>query len=212
MPSSMPTFVPSPSPTAGLNLTTNSPGSTGTQNRPRHPTPHWLTFGRPLVFGGLFFVMCLRGCDSLADRYANRLVASSQVAEPQFNDDWSARRGKLEVERDELNAKSDRTIDDDVRLENIQKQLETLNEQMRKERAEKQLEWNELRNAARDAQASTRMWAFWRQLLFLPAALVFVAGLILVGSAADGAERWLCLTMLAIVVYSLFVGGAAWTG
>jgi hypothetical protein len=169
-------------------------------------------WGRPLLFGGLFLVMFTRGCDSLADRYAARLVASSEVAEVQFNDAWAAKRAKLETERDALNATDERSLDDNVRLETIQTQLNTLSEQMRKERAEKQVEWNELRTSARDAQANTRIWAYWRQLVFLPAALVFVAGLILVGSAAEGAERWLCLSMLAIVVYSLFVGGVVWSG
>jgi hypothetical protein len=215
LPGAMPTFVPPHPPAPDPVITTHTQRTAARRESPRHGSPSspwWLIIGRPLLFGGLLLVMSLRGCDSLANRYAARLVASSEVAELQFDDLWTARRAKLEAERETLNAKPERTIDDNVRIENLDTQLSMLNEQMRKERSEKQLAWNELRNAARDAAASTQMWAFWRQLLFLPAALVFVVGLILVGSAADGAERWLCLTMLAIVVYSLFVGGAAWTG
>ena len=166
--------------------------------------------GRPLLFGGLLLIMVTRGCDSLADRYAASLAAQAEVVEQQFNDAWAAKRAPLEAQREALTANAERIIDDDIRLENIETQLNTLNDEMRKELAAKQVEWNALRTSARDSQASTRQWAFWRQLVFLPAALVFVVGLVLVGSNSEGAERWLCLAMLAIVVYSLFVGGAAW--
>lgn len=60
--------------------------------------------------------------------------------------------------------------------------------------------------------ASYRFWSLGRELFFLGGAILLVAGLLTNGLGGDGAEKWLCLIMLAIIVYSLFVGGAAWSG
>jgi hypothetical protein len=209
-----PTFVPAAQPpaaptTAAPVAVVGTPTSVSERAVTRS-AQRLYRLGRPLLFGGLFLILLTRGCDSLAERYAASLAASAEVVELQFNDAWAAKRAPLEAQRDALVANAERTLDDNIRLENIETQLSTLNAEMQKERAAKQVEWNALRTSARDSEASTRQWAFWRQLVFLPAALVFVIGLILVGSHAEGPERWLSLVMLAIVVYSLLVGGAAW--
>lgn len=63
---------------------------------------------------------------------------------------------------------------------------------------------------ATSAAASYRMWSLGRELVFLFGAVVLVAGLATNGIGGEGAEKWLSLVMLAIITYSLFVGGAAW--
>lgn len=63
---------------------------------------------------------------------------------------------------------------------------------------------------ATSAAASYRMWSLGRELFFLFGAVLLVAGLLTNGIGGDGTEKWLCLVMLAIIVYSLFVSGAAW--
>lgn len=209
-----PKFVPAsqppaaPTPTAPVSVV-GAPVSVSERAITRN-AQRLYRLGRPLLFGGLFLIMLTRGCDSLAERYAASLAASAEVVEQQFNDAWAAKRAPLEAQRDALLANAERTLDDNIRLENIETQLSALDAERQKESAAKQADWNALRTSARDSEASTRQWAFWRQLVFLPAALVFVTGLILVGSHAEGPERWLSLVMLAIVVYSLLVGGAAW--
>lgn len=67
-------------------------------------------------------------------------------------------------------------------------------------------------NAAASVEASYRFWSLGRELLFLAGAIVLVAGLATNGIRGEGAEKWLCLVMLAIITYSLFVGGGAWGG
>jgi hypothetical protein len=49
------------------------------------------------------------------------------------------------------------------------------------------------------------MWAFWREGLFWFGTLVFSIGLMTVGFTGKGAYRWMCLIMLAIIVFGLYV-------
>ena len=51
---------------------------------------------------------------------------------------------------------------------------------------------------------------YWRELFFVFAAIVLSLGLLVVSWGAEGAERWVTLMMLAIITFSLFVGGLAW--
>jgi hypothetical protein len=41
--------------------------------------------------------------------------------------------------------------------------------------------------------------------------MLLMPGLLAVGFAGQGAERWMCLAILAVVTFSLFVYGAAWS-
>ena len=85
--------------------------------------------------------------------------------------------------------------------------LETLDKEMQAEMEDlRNGRWRKLAGAARDAQANNEMWSFWREGIFWIGAFVFSMGLVIVGFTGKGAERWLCLAMLAIVVFSLFVG------
>jgi hypothetical protein len=72
--------------------------------------------------------------------------------------------------------------------------------------------WRDLEIAAKNARWDHDMWAYWQEMLFVLGAVAFTLGLILVGFASQGTQRWIALAMLAIIVYSLFVGGAVWTG
>jgi hypothetical protein len=61
--------------------------------------------------------------------------------------------------------------------------------------------------AARDANIS---WGYWREWLFVLGTLAFAAGLLTLGAAASGAQRWLLLAMVLILVFSVYVAGTAW--
>ena len=47
-------------------------------------------------------------------------------------------------------------------------------------------------------------------MLFVFGTIVLSFGLLIVSWTAQGAERWICLIMLAIITFSLYVGGIAW--
>lgn len=156
-------------------------------------------------------VLGIRGCDSLGQRSADRLVARAAVSKDRFEDTWTAKRYELEAERTRIQATKDESLRKEADLEAIAERLKTLDSDKQKERSRLERErWRDLEIAARDAKADNTMWAYWRQLCFLPATLVFVAGLLIMATTHEGPQRWICLIVLAIIAYSLFVGGAAW--
>ena len=53
-------------------------------------------------------------------------------------------------------------------------------------------------------------WAYWREWVFVLSAIVLTIGLLAVSAIAEGAERLVCLIMLAIITFSIFIGGVAW--
>jgi uncharacterized membrane protein len=65
--------------------------------------------------------------------------------------------------------------------------------------------------AARTAKTDHTINGYWRELFFVFAAIVLALGLMVVSWGAEGAERWVTLMMLAIITFSLFIGGLAWT-
>ena len=55
---------------------------------------------------------------------------------------------------------------------------------------------------------ATRKFEFHQGPIF--ASIVLASGLLVVGWNADGAERWISLVMLAIITFSVYIGGLAW--
>ena len=47
---------------------------------------------------------------------------------------------------------------------------------------------------------------------FVAGTMVLTAGLLIVGLTGQGARTWICLGILAIIAFSLYVGGTAWIG
>ena len=58
-----------------------------------------------------------------------------------------------------------------------------------------------------DATADNQIWGFWRELVFLLGTLALAAALLFVGHTSEGAERWMCLVGLAIILYSVYCRG-----
>jgi hypothetical protein len=163
--------------------------------------------GQPLILIGFLLVLLARGCDSLGDRYVTRVAARAEIAEDQFQDAWEDERAVIDRRRTALLEKEEPSAEDEEAIAALNEEVEELD-------AERQAEmerlrggrWRQLASAARDAQANDEMWGFWREGLFWFGTLLFSIGLMIVGFTGGRAERWLCLTMLAIVVFSLFVG------
>ena len=170
-----------------------------------------LNSSRLILAVGLLLVLVVQGCDLVARRQVDRLQGMSQVARAQFQDEWDRKRIGLEDQRSELQESSNGSATDQARDQQIVKELSQLGERMKTEETNRtRHEWRYDSLAARDAQANYMTGAYWRSLLFVFSSIVFVVGLLSVGRAAIGPECWLAWTMLAIVVYSLFVGGGVW--
>ena len=55
------------------------------------------------------------------------------------------------------------------------------------------------------------LWGFWRELTFAVGTAILAIGLLAVGFSGQGPERWVCLAMLGAIIFSVYVGGAAFT-
>lgn len=175
---------------------------------PRPETSPASMLGKQLLGVGLVLVLCLRGCDSLGDRYAARLNAMAEVGPIRFDEAWEAKKQAFETRRAGVKEEG---LKREAELEKLQLELDQMNATMSAEREQLvRTTWRELKNSAQNASADQAIWNFWRQVLFVPATLLFVVGLFWYGGSSDGPERWLCWSMLAIIGYSLFVGGVAW--
>jgi hypothetical protein len=64
--------------------------------------------------------------------------------------------------------------------------------------------------AARNAVAHQQAWSYWRALLLVGGTLVLGVGLLLGAWTSEGAERWACWLMLAVLLYCVLGGGSNW--
>lgn len=168
---------------------------------------HATLLGHPLLLAGLLLVLLSRGCDSVATHYAERVQAKSQLTQSRFKDEWDAKRAEIHKQQQRVKARVPQTDAERKILENLSKELDKLDEDKQREQAElTDGSWKALANAARDAEANNQMWGFWRTCVFWFGAVALSTGLVIVGFTSQGADRWMCLAMLAIVVYGLLTG------
>lgn len=149
-----------------------------------------LTVGRAMLLGGLVLVLLARGCDSIGNRAIARAGAKLQQAQNDFTDKW---------DRQMKDAKDSDKAD-------IQKKMDKEKTELEKG------DWADMRMASRDAVTSNAMWGYWHECMFIFGTIVLVLGL--VGTAFSGslAERILCMVMMAIITFSIYIGGLAWIG
>jgi len=164
-----------------------------------HPYAHAV-----LLLGFLLVIMS-RGCDSIGNRYVARAKAQHSNAKALFNDKWQR---KMQAIDDEISEEKD---------EGERKKLQKERDDLVKDRGKDQKklekgEWRDLEITARDAAANNAINGYWHELLFVLGTMILVVGLIAVGFRGEGAERTICLIMLAIITVSLYVVGVAWMG
>jgi hypothetical protein len=187
-----------------------------------------------LLIVGIVLVLTARGCDRLGTRSVARLHAKNKSAENQFKDKWQAKQQVFddeieryqELRKDEIKKKQEAS--EPYSAEQLQRHNDTLDEyddsiskqrekitELQEEKAETERtlakgEWRQLKIASRDASANNAMNAYWYELLFVFGSQLLVVGLLIMGLGGQGPERWICLIMLAIITFSLYVGGIAW--
>jgi len=170
-----------------------------------------LLAGRPMVAVGLVLVLLSKGCDAIGRRSVERADAMAQKAVEQFNDDVKAKELALQRESDEITSRGEAKPDDQKKLDDLHKRRTDLTASVAKDRTAKQNgEWRDLEIAAKSAGTDQKINGYRRELFFVFAATVLSLGLLIVSWGAEGAERWVTLMMLAIITFSLFVGGLAW--
>ena len=141
----------------------------------------------------------------------DRADAIAKKAVEQFDDAIKTKELEIQREIDEITARGEVKPDEQKKIDDLNKRHTDLATSAAKDRKAKQGgEWRELEIAARTAGMNHKINGYWRELFFVFAAIVLSLGLLVVSWGAEGAERWITLMMLAIITFSLFVGGLAW--
>lgn len=163
----------------------------------------WLGLAQGVLMIGLTLVLTARGCDGLGARNVARLKAKVDQEKLAFENAYAQDVAQLQAELGaEKLAEKTRT--------DLQKRLDDRRKQHDADGRMNEVEWSALRNAATEAAAANIVWGYWREMLFVAGTILFSLGLLAVAVGGIGAERYLCFGMLAIVVFSVYVGGAAW--
>jgi ABC-type transport system involved in cytochrome bd biosynthesis fused ATPase/permease subunit len=141
------------------------------------------------------------------------LKSQASLATEEFNYDYDIRQAALELEREQINAKAELSQYDQTRLESIDESLVKLQEDRQKEQSRlRRSTWQRLQHAADTAEANRQQVALFYTLGFVFGTMVLTIGLLIVGLTGQGAQSWICMGILAIIAFSLFVGGTAWIG
>jgi hypothetical protein len=183
------------------------PAGPASRSLPTDPQQLIRLASRIALLVGIVTVVLARGCDSIGVRYIARLKAISTSAESRFQAEWEQRRQALETQKNALQEQSQRSPAEQADLQDLSKKIAELDQQKQAEESRlRRSRWRELETNATLAGDNNVMWGFWRELLFQFGALVLASGLVAVAYSSEGPERWICLVVLAVVVYSIFNG------
>jgi hypothetical protein len=175
-----------------------------------------LLAGRPMLALGLILVLLARGCDSIGNRGVERVRQKADMAKTQFSDSWDQKLADTDRKLKTILEKAEKeapTPEDIAARDDLRKSRDSLDKERRKaQETFESTKYRELLVASRDAAAANRMWAYWREIFFVASTILLATGLLVVSWSAQGAERWVCLIMLAILTFSIYIGGVAWIG
>jgi len=165
--------------------------------------------GRPMLGIGLILVILARGCDTIGQRGVESAQMKPGVAETELTASWdkSIRNYTREIAKLEKEKKAENETKIKDLTERRSKAIDSRKEGVEEFRATK---GPDLELAAELAAAKNQSWAYWREWVFVLATIVLTVGLLSVSLIAQGAERMVCLVMLAIIAFSIFIGGIAW--
>lgn len=154
---------------------------------------------------GLLLALSARGCEGVAAKNVVRLQGQVDLEQRLFDEQ---RESALLVIQQKLD---DQKISAAIRTQ-LQKEHDDKQAEFDKRRKELQAgDWRLLANEAARATAENRAAGYWRELLFVCGSLLLAFGLAATALTGQGAERWVCFGLLAIIVFSLYVGGMAWS-
>ena len=163
-----------------------------------------------MVAAGLVLVLLARGCDVLSKRGVDSAIAQAKVAQAQFEDPWTKQVSETERKIATLEEKETPTPADTKEIQDARTSLRDVGKA--KQKAFRTFQATTLRDvtiAARDAESAYLISGYWREMLFVFGAIFLALGLLMVSWVAEGAERWVSLTMLAIITVSLFISNVS---
>jgi len=164
----------------------------------------------PVLLMGLLIVVWAKGCDTLGTRYVARVAARASIAESEFDQERAALIATVQNDHDELTAIEDPKASEQLEIEKAKEKLDELNDETNKLKTRLERgEWARLRGAAKNAADNNAMWAYYREMAFVFGSMILVIGLLGLAYTGDSAERWISYIMLAIITFSLYVGGFA---
>ena len=194
----------------GNGIQTNGPSGSQRLGRQRNPNlfEQIQLIGYPCLVIGFLLVISGKGWDSLGNRWASRLNANSQIAEQKFNARYESRINEYQAEIDAI---TDGNQPNGEQITRLNKQIADLKKEQSQQRSKlSKTTWFDMKVNARMAYANNQSWGFYRELLFVFGSMVLSVGLLVVGITGNPSEKWVCLIMLAIVTFSIYVGGFAW--
>jgi hypothetical protein len=154
---------------------------------------------------GLVLVLTAKGCDGLAAKHVARVQGQVDLAQRLFDEEREQAVLDVQLELDDPKTAASRKAP-------LQKLLQEVQDEFDKRRRELQNgDWRLATNAAARAGAENRAAAYWRELAFVVGTILFALGLLARAAVGQGAERWLAFGLLAIIVFSVYIGGTAWS-
>lgn len=168
-------------------------------------------FMQPLLLIGVLMVLMGKGCDGLSMRYVQRLQALESKQMADFDNKWERRMNNKQADIEALEDEEDRTAPQTERLSEFREELIELADE-RDEARDKLVrgDWFDTQAAAQTAMANHRAWGIAREALFIFGTMLLTVALLIAGFSETGPARWVCLIILAIIIFSIYVGGASW--
>jgi hypothetical protein len=177
---------------------------------------------KSMLVVGIVLVLLSRGCDSLARRSVAAAQAKLQLVQADFSNDWED--DEIDLKQDIRDIQNDITKEreaekrDDDAIKKLEERLKKKQEdktKFDKERAEATQEFQEgdLRDyqyAATCAKARSEKGGWWREAFFVLGTLLVTLAVSSIGFQSTGPERIVSLIILAIIVFSIYIGGIAW--
>ena len=145
--------------------------------------------GKLLLLAGLVLVLFSRGGDAIGSRGVARAKAKLTAAQAEFNDKWQRQIDATDDPAERNKLRNDMT-----------EQMQELNKG----------QWGDLRSAAEGAATSNVIWGYWREWLFVVGTMALAIGLVTVAFSTSGPERLVCLVMIGMLTFSIYIGGVAW--
>lgn len=171
-----------------------------------------LLVGRVFLGLGLVSVILSRGCDVVAVRAVEQANSRLKLEQLEFEEKWDKQENELQRKLDDIRQKEKPEPNDAAQVANLNEQLSKL----RKDRSRatelfRQTTLRDLQFAATQASYSHAIGSYWRAVLYVFGSLLLAIGLISASATADGAERWVYLAAMVILMFSLYVFGMGWT-
>lgn len=138
----------------------------------------------PALVFGLLLAMMSRGCDQLSSPGIQAADAKAKLAVQEFNNK-RAREQRKHRDDPEALAEANEKLDEE-------------------EKKLKEGDWLDLQETADTVQLKYAVGAWWREMFFRFGTIVLTFGLLGVGLTGKGADRWVCLVILVIIIMNLY--------